>query len=424
MPAGARVNDDVIARLDQQSRLVLERAACAARALATSQVEPRHVLLAVLVSDDRALVGALARGGASLDVVIDNIVGRGTWRLPQRQSLRRALTTVEPGVANRVPSIGDLSAASRKMLGYAAVEADASGHSTILPTHLVIGLIRDAAGDPLGGVGPNPTRTLLRDVTVALGTAPPDPGPRASLEQSIDHLLRAANDNLRKISDLRDGALGDTVARLGDVSNRLRGALRQSASVGDPSHPTSPPVDQHPGVTIWDGAHVREGATIGEGTSVGRGAYVGVGVVIGRNCKLQNLALVYEPAVLGDGVFIGPAAVLTNDLFPRAVNPDLSRKTAADWHAVGVSVHDGASIGARAVCVAPVSIGQWAMVGAGAVVVSDVPAHALVVGAPARQIGWVGRVGRRLVEESPGRWRCEATGETYSLIDGAMRADA
>ncbi|MBU6202384.1 MAG: N-acetyltransferase, partial [Acidobacteria bacterium] len=156
------------------------------------------------------------------------------------------------------------------------------------------------------------------------------------------------------------------------------------------------------------------------GTSIGRGAYVGPGVAMGRNCKLQNLALVYEPAVLGDGVFIGPGAVLTNDLFPRAVNPDQTRKTADDWHAVGVTVCDGASIGARAVCVAPVTIGEWAMVGAGAVVVHDVPAHALVVGSPARQIGWVGRAGHRLVEESNGRWRCDATGETYLLVDGIM----
>ena len=80
---------------------------------------------------------------------------------------------------------------------------------------------------------------------------------------------------------------------------------------------------------------------------------------------MQNQALVYEPAVLGDGVFIGPAVVLTNDTYPRAVTTDGRRKGAEDWEAVGVTIEEGASVGARAVCVAPVRIGRWASVGAG-----------------------------------------------------------
>jgi len=186
----------------------------------------------------------------------------------------------------------------------------------------------------------------------------------------------------------------------------------------------SPRADVHPTTKVWDGAQVREDARVGEGCIIGRGAYIGSGVVMGRNCKVQNLALVYEPAVLEDGVFIGPAVVLTNDLFPRAVNPDGSLKSAADWHAVGVTLRRGAAVGARSVCVAPVTIGEWAMVGAGSVVTKDVPAHALVVGTPARQIGWVGRAGHRLVEEAGGAWRCPSTGATYSLRDRTMRADA
>ncbi len=106
---------------------------------------------------------------------------------------------------------------------------------------------------------------------------------------------------------------------------------------------------------------------------------------------MQNYALVYEPAELADGVFIGPAVVLTNDTYPRAVNPDLSLKSAHDWEPVGVTIGEGASIGARAVCVAPVTIGAWATVAAGAVVTKDVPDHALVVGVPARRVGWVGQ---------------------------------
>src|SRR3954447_2065906 len=130
------------------------------------------------------------------------------------------------------------------------------------------------------------------------------------------------------------------------------------------------------GTTVWHLAQVREDATVGTDCVIGRGAYVGPGVVVGNNVKLQNYALVYEPARLADGVFIGPAVVLTNDTYPRAVNPDGSAKSAHDWDPVGVTVERGASIGARAVCVAPVTVGAWSLVGAGSVVVRDVPAHA------------------------------------------------
>jgi len=156
---------------------------------------------------------------------------------------------------------------------------------------------------------------------------------------------------------------------------------------------------------------------------IGHGAYVGSGVRIGANCKLQNHALVYEPAVLEDGVFIGPAAVLTNDQYPRAVTPDGRLKTGADWHPVGVTVRRGASVGARAVCVAPVTVGAWALVAAGAVVTQDVPDHALVVGAPARRVGWVGRAGVPLQASRSGTWRCPETGETYTEHAGVLRRD-
>lgn len=176
------------------------------------------------------------------------------------------------------------------------------------------------------------------------------------------------------------------------------------------------------GTRVWHLAQVRERATIGRHCTVGRGAYVGPDVVIGDNCKLQNYALVYEPAELGNGVFIGPAAVLTNDLHPRAVSPDGVVKDASDWSAVGVTIRDGASIGARAVCVAPVAIGPWAMVAAGAVVTTDVAAFALVAGVPARQIGWVGRAGARL-QPGPydGSWICPATGDRYQEFEQELR---
>ncbi|MBX0299439.1 acetyltransferase [Cryobacterium sp. 1639] len=174
-------------------------------------------------------------------------------------------------------------------------------------------------------------------------------------------------------------------------------------------------------VTIWHLAQVRENAHVGSGCSLGRGAYVGPGVVLGANCKVQNYALIYEPAVLGDGVFVGPAAVLTNDTFPRAINADGTRKGAADWDAVGVVVGAGASIGARAVCIAPVTIGRWALVAAGAVVTRDVPDYAVVVGAPARQVGWVGEAGLPLVQTGD-LFTCPGTGIRYREVDGTLRA--
>ena len=184
-------------------------------------------------------------------------------------------------------------------------------------------------------------------------------------------------------------------------------------------------VDEHAeigdGSSVWHLAQVREKAVLGQGCVVGRGAYIGTGVSVGDHCKIQNYALVYEPAVLEDGVFVGPAAVLTNDTFPRAVNPDGTPKSAADWEAVGVTLRQGSSVGARAVCVAPVTVGRWATVAAGAVVTRDVPDFALVVGVPARRVAWVGRAGVPLEDSGDGAWRCPRTGELYTEEDGHLR---
>ncbi|MGW7518837.1 DapH/DapD/GlmU-related protein [Streptomyces sp. NPDC054796] len=176
------------------------------------------------------------------------------------------------------------------------------------------------------------------------------------------------------------------------------------------------------GTTVWELAQIREHARLGEDCVIGRGAYVGPGVLIGRRVKLQNHALVYEPARLGDGVFVGPAVVLTNDRNPRSVDPEGGLKRAGDWEAVGVTVEEGASLGARCVCVAPLRIGRWAMVAAGAVVTADVPDFALVVGVPARRVGWVGRAGERLRERPghPGVWECPETGTVYEESGGTL----
>jgi UDP-2-acetamido-3-amino-2,3-dideoxy-glucuronate N-acetyltransferase len=173
------------------------------------------------------------------------------------------------------------------------------------------------------------------------------------------------------------------------------------------------------GSKVWGLAHVREKATIGANCIIGRGAYIGAGVELGENCKVQNTALVYEPAVIENGVFIGPGAILTNDQFPRAVTTEGELKHADDWVPVGVIVREGASIGAGAICVAPVTIGEWALVGAGSTVTRDVAPHSIVVGSPARHVGWVGRAGKPLRETS-GTYVCPETGEAYREVDGQL----
>ncbi len=163
-----------------------------------------------------------------------------------------------------------------------------------------------------------------------------------------------------------------------------------------PSADVSPDAVIGDGCKVWHGAQIREGAVVGSGCIVGRGAYVDAGISVGANSKIQNYALVYAPALLEEGVFIGPAVVLTNDMFPRSINPDGSLKSGSDWEASGVTVRRGAAVGARAVVLPGVEIGAWSMVGAGATVTRNVPGYALVVGSPARRIGWVGRSGRVL----------------------------
>ena len=173
------------------------------------------------------------------------------------------------------------------------------------------------------------------------------------------------------------------------------------------------------------GISPRSGRVQRSGSScvIGRGAYIGPGVRLGQRCKVQNYALIYEPAWLDDGVFVGPAAVFTNDRYPRAVTPDGSIKTAGDWEPVGVTVRYGASIGAGAVCVAPVTVGRWAVVAAGSVVVKDVPDFALVAGVPARFVRWVGRAGVALAAAGDGRFRCPRTDARYVQTGETLREE-
>ncbi len=166
------------------------------------------------------------------------------------------------------------------------------------------------------------------------------------------------------------------------------------------------------GSKVWMNAQVREDAHIGKECIIGKDAYIDFQVTIGDRCKIQNGALIYYAADLEEGVFVGPGAILTNDRVPRAVTPEGDLASATDWHAGHTRIHRGASIGAGAILLPDLTIGAYAMVGAGAVVTSSVPAHTLVVGNPARPIGFVCRCGQRLVQND-GLWQCSRDGLQY-----------
>ena len=149
------------------------------------------------------------------------------------------------------------------------------------------------------------------------------------------------------------------------------------------------------GTKVWHFCQIRRGARLGRDCVLGRGVFVDFEVVIGNGVKIQNYVLVYHGVTIEDGVFVGPHVCFTNDLVPRAVNPDGTLKAATDWHITETRVQAGAAIGANSTIVCGVTIGAWAMVGSGSVVTRSVPAFALVYGNPARQHGWVTPAGER-----------------------------
>lgn len=170
------------------------------------------------------------------------------------------------------------------------------------------------------------------------------------------------------------------------------------------------------GCRIWHWVHISAGAKIGEKCSFGQNVFVGNRVVIGNNVKVQNNVSIYDNVTIEDDVFCGPSMVFTNVYNPRSaiIRKDEYRDTL---------VKKGASIGANATIVCGVTIGEFAFVGAGAVVNKDVKPFALMVGVPAKQIGWMSKFGEQIplpVKGNSESWICPHTGEKYQVIDGMI----
>lgn len=164
------------------------------------------------------------------------------------------------------------------------------------------------------------------------------------------------------------------------------------------------------GTKIWHFCHIQTGAQIGERCSLGQNVNVANNVVVGDRCKIQNNVSLYEGVELSEGAFCGPSCVFTNDLTPRALYP----KGSANY--VKTKIGRGVSIGANATIVCGHTLGEWAMIGAGAVVTTDVPSHALMLGVPAKQRGWVCECGCRLDESLA----CESCGRAYRLTENGL----
>jgi len=166
-------------------------------------------------------------------------------------------------------------------------------------------------------------------------------------------------------------------------------------------HPTaevSPKARIGKGTSIWNQAQIREDAQIGDNCIISKNVYIDFGVKIGNNVKIQNNVSVFHGVTIEDGVFIGPHVCFTNDKNPRAINPDGKLKKGEGWEVSKILVKKGASIGANSTILPGVTIGEFALIGAGSVVTKDVPDYAVVVGNPSRQVGYVCKCGKKLEE--------------------------
>ncbi len=169
------------------------------------------------------------------------------------------------------------------------------------------------------------------------------------------------------------------------------------------------------GTKIWHFSHIMPNCTIGLNCNIGQNVVVSPEVILGNNVKIQNNVSLYTGVICEDDVFLGPSMVFTNVMNPRSA---VNRK---DQYAKTI-VRKGASIGANATIVCGNDIGQFAFIGAGSVVTKEVLAYALVVGNPARQIGWMSAYGHRLTFDENGKATCPESGDNYQLLDGQVNS--
>jgi acetyltransferase-like isoleucine patch superfamily enzyme/2-polyprenyl-3-methyl-5-hydroxy-6-metoxy-1,4-benzoquinol methylase len=295
--------------------------------------------------------------------------------------------------------------------------------------------------DPMRGAWLEPARRTISGALrrAGLRRTPPH-GPRAQFHRrrELDALLSQAG--LRKLSwrtqgfgpftvlgrQLPDAVGRPMLAQLQRLADRgvpgLRAggsgymvlAQKASADLAPKIHPTaevSTAASVGTGTRIWNEVQVREGARIGDDCVLAKGVYIDIGVVVGNRVKLENRVSIFQGAILADGVFIGPHTCLLNDKLPRAITPEGALKRRADWQAQGVNVGTGASIGGGCTVLPGVRIGRFAMVGAGAIVTKDVPDFGLVVGNPARIVGYVCQCGARLSTSG----ECPTCGRQHDL---------
>lgn len=169
------------------------------------------------------------------------------------------------------------------------------------------------------------------------------------------------------------------------------------------------------GSRIWSWVQIRENSQIGENVTLSKGVYIDCNVCVGNNVKIQNNVSLFNGVVVDDGVFIGPHVCFTNDLQPRAISPEGSLKRENDWVVTPTTISHGASIGANSTILCGITIGKWAMIGSGSVVTKDVPDYGLVVGNPARLLGYVCPCGKRATKSGFNEFFCDKCKKSFDL---------
>lgn len=191
------------------------------------------------------------------------------------------------------------------------------------------------------------------------------------------------------------------------MQDRINVRIHQTAEVSDKAIIGE-------GTSIWNQVQIRENSKIGKNCILSKNVYIDFDVIIGDNVKIQNNVSVYHGVTIEDGVFVGPHVCFTNDKIPRAINPDGSLKKATDWKVSKVLVKRGAALGANSTILPGVTIGEFALIGAGSVVTKDIPDFGLAYGNPARLAGFVCHCGNKL-EEKEGVFFCKECNKKMNI---------